>query len=153
MTVMKPFWETKTIEEMTIEEWESLCDGCGICCLHKIEDIDTNRIYYTDVACQLLNIEVCQCLDYSNRSKIVSDCLQLTPKAIRENNWLPNSCAYRRLAEGKGLAWWHPLVSGNSNEVKKICSGLFGKVFPEKSIDPTEIEEHIVDWFEDDDMV
>jgi len=146
---MKKFWEIKSLEEMTNEEWEALCDGCGICCLHKIEDADTGRVYYTDVACQLLDIDRCQCLDYNNRSKIVSDCLQLTPKAVRENNWLPKSCAYRRLAEGCGLAWWHPLVYGNPTKVKKICSGRFGKIIPEKNIHPAQIEDRIVDWFED----
>jgi len=147
---MDPFWKKKSLEEMTIEEWEALCDGCAKCCLHKIEDEETGQVYYTKVACQLLDVDRCRCMDYDNRSKFVSDCLQLTPKAVRENEWLPKSCAYRRLAEGRGLAWWHPLISGKQTMVPKICSGIYGKILPEKSIDLSKLEELIIDWFDAD---
>lgn len=146
---MDRFWESKTLEELTIEEWESLCDGCAKCCLHKIEDVETGRVYYTNVACQLLDMDKCLCKDYANRSKFVNDCLQLTPKTVREYDWLPKSCAYRRLAEGRGLAWWHPLISGEKTTVPKICSGLYGKILSEKSVDLSQLEDMIVDWFED----
>jgi uncharacterized cysteine cluster protein YcgN (CxxCxxCC family) len=147
---MESFWEKKSLEEMTIEEWEALCDGCAKCCLHKIEDDETGQVYYTRVACQLLDVDQCRCMDYENRSKFVSDCLQLTPKAVRENDWLPKSCAYRRLAEGRGLAWWHPLISGEQMTVPKICSAIYGKILPEKRIDLSQLEGLIIDWFEED---
>lgn len=147
---MEPFWERKTLEEMTIEEWEALCDGCAKCCLHKIEDEETGQVYYTNVACRLLNLEKCQCMDYGSRSKFVSDCLQLTPEKVRHTDWLPRSCAYRRLAEGRGLAWWHPLISGKQMTVPKICSAPYGKILPENNVDLSQLEEMIVDWFEEE---
>jgi uncharacterized cysteine cluster protein YcgN (CxxCxxCC family) len=147
---MEPFWEKKSLDEMTIVEWEALCDGCAKCCLHKIEDDETGQVYYTKVACQLLDVDRCRCLDYENRSNFVSDCLQLTPNAVRKNEWLPKSCAYRRLVEGRGLAWWHPLISGKQTTVPKICSGIYGIISPEKCIDLSQLEELIVDWFDED---
>ena len=115
----KPFWKTKTLAEMTRPEWESLCDGCGRCCLNKLEDEDTGEYLYTRAACKLLDIESCQCSDYKNRSKRVPDCVTLTPANVPELGWLPSSCAYRRLNDGRGLAWWHPLVSGDPETVKQ----------------------------------
>ena len=93
-----PFWQTKTLVEMTHSEWESICDGCGRCCLNKLEDEDTGKIYFTDVACKLLNCESCQCKDYPNRQSIVEDCLQLTPEVVPETPWLPPSCGYRLIS-------------------------------------------------------
>src|SRR5688572_28711526 len=102
---------------MTASEWESLCDGCGRCCLVKLEDEDTGQIDYTDVACTLLDGDSCRCRDYANRQRKVADCVRLTPAAVRSLSWLPPTCAYRLVAEGQGLPWWHPLVSGDPETV------------------------------------
>jgi uncharacterized cysteine cluster protein YcgN (CxxCxxCC family) len=112
-----PFWETTALAAMTREEWESLCDGCGKCCLLKLEDDDTGDIYLTRVACRLLEIGSCRCSDYPSRHKRVRDCITFTPESVAETPWLPQSCAYRRIAEGRGLAWWHPLLSGDPETV------------------------------------
>lgn len=113
----QPFWAVKTLEAMSPQEWESLCDGCARCCLVKLEDEDTGEIHYTDVGCTLLDGGACRCRDYPNRQKKVEDCVRLTPEAVRTLRWLPKTCAYRLIAEGKPLAWWHPLVSGNPDTV------------------------------------
>ena len=111
------FWETKPLAAMTPEEWESLCDGCGQCCLLKIEDDDSGEIFLTRLACRLLEVSSCRCSDYGNRRKRVRDCIAFSAKNLGELPWLPASCAYRRIAEGRGLAWWHPLVSGDPETV------------------------------------
>ena len=122
-----PFWRTKTMAQMTSAEWESLCDGCGRCCLNKLEEEDTKRLFYTDVACRLFDEGTCRCKDYKHRKARVSDCLQLTPKRAAEYGWLPHSCAYRRLAEGRGLAWWHPLVSGRPETMMEAGVSVRGR--------------------------
>src|SRR5262249_22678323 len=109
-----PFWRRKSLAEMTNSEWESLCDGCGRCCLVKLEDADdASRTYFTDVGCRLLDSDTCRCRDYPNRTGKVKDCVRLTPRNINRIVWLPPSCAYRLLAEGRDLYWWHPLVSAD----------------------------------------
>jgi len=143
-----PFWKTKTFEEMTPDEWESLCDGCAKCCLHKIEDMDTGEVFFTNVACRLLDINTCRCKDYQHRSEGVSDCLVLNPELLKEINWLPESCAYRRLAEGRDVAWWHPLVSGDQNTVLQAGISICGKIVPEDMVNLDRIEERVVDWFD-----
>ncbi len=115
----KPFWQTKKLNEMTPQEWESLCDGCGQCCLHKLIDDDNDDLLITNVACKLLDSYTCQCRDYPNRKKFVKDCVQLTPKSVGEYNWLPKTCAYRLVHEGKDLHDWHYLKSCSSESVHK----------------------------------
>jgi uncharacterized protein len=112
-----PFWKRKSLDEMTHEEWESLCDGCGRCCLIKLEDEDTAEIVFTRVACKLLNIGNCRCRDYDNRHQSVPDCVTLTPDSAANLPWMPSTCAYRLIANGEDLAWWHPLVSGSEETV------------------------------------
>src|SRR5487761_1299888 len=122
MLTPRPFWQEKRLEQMTQAEWESLCDGCGRCCLHKLRDEDTadgqpGALSFTNVACRLLDLTTCRCTDYTHRRRRVPDCVQLTPAEVRQIDWLPPSCAYRRLAEGKDLPAWHPLVTGNPDSV------------------------------------
>ncbi|MBN8899815.1 MAG: hypothetical protein BGO51_26670 [Rhodospirillales bacterium 69-11] len=138
------FWKTKTLEEMTPAEWESLCDGCGRCCLHKLRDDDTQALSFTNVACRLLDLESCGCSKYERRHRYVPDCVRLTPATVREIDWLPPSCAYRRLADGKDLAWWHPLVSGDPETVHQAGISVRGRVVSERNAGP--LEHHIVDW-------
>ncbi len=139
-----PFWKRKSLSEMTPGEWESLCDGCAKCCLHKLEDADTGAVSYTDVACRLLDTESCRCTDYARRRSLVSDCVVLTPGNVERLRWMPSTCAYRRLAEGKDLAPWHPLVSGDPESVHEAGVSVRGRVVGEKRAG--DLEEHIVLW-------
>ena len=125
------YWKRKSLSEMTPQEWEGLCDGCALCCLHKVEDVDTSDFYYTDVACRLLDLDVCRCTDYKNRSREVSDCLMLSADNPAQFNWLPNSCAYRRLAKGQDLPGWHPLITGDPESVHEAGISIKGKAVSE----------------------
>jgi hypothetical protein len=141
------FWKTKTLEEMSNAEWESLCDGCARCCLEKLEDEDTGKIYFTHISCKLLDAGLCRCKDYLNRSEKVSDCVRLTPENVRTLNWLPPSCGYRLVAEGRDLYWWHPLISGDPNTVHEAGVSVRGRVqATEDEIPEDELEDHIVSW-------
>jgi len=130
----KPFWQTKTLEQMTPAEWESLCDGCGLCCLIRFEDEDTGEIIPTRVACKLFDGQLCRCSDYAGRKKHVPDCIKLTPGNIEDLLWMPKSCAYRRLHEGRDLAWWHPLVSGDPETVHDAGVSIRGQTISEASL-------------------
>jgi uncharacterized cysteine cluster protein YcgN (CxxCxxCC family) len=142
-----PFWQRKTLAEMTQDEWESLCDGCGRCCLNKLEEEDTGRISYTDVGCRLLDAHACRCRDYQNRSAMVDDCVRLTPDNIHKIGWLPPTCAYRLLADGRDLYWWHPLVSGDPETVHAAGISIRGRVAAlEDEVPDEELECHIVSW-------
>ncbi len=143
---MTEFWKEKSLKEMTRKEWESLCDGCGRCCLNKFEEPDTKKIHYSDVACKLLDLKSCRCSDYPNRMKKVPDCLRLTPEVMDEMNCLPPTCAYRLLYEGKPLSWWHPLVSGDPRTVHKAGISVRGRAVSEVGLTDSEIEDRIVRW-------
>ena len=143
-----PFWKTKSLEQMTDSEWESLCDGCGRCCLVKLEDADDSaRTYFTDVGCTLLDGDTCRCTDYSNRTKKVSDCVRLTPRNIKRIVWLPPTCGYRLVADGRDLYWWHPLLSGDPDTVHTAGISVRGKVgAKEEDVPDAELEDRIVSW-------
>ncbi len=142
-----PFWRRKSLDELTRTEWESLCDGCGRCCLVKLEDEDTGRIHFTDVACKLFDAASCRCADYVNRRRKVHDCIRLTPDSVRALAWLPPSCAYRLVAEGKDLAWWHPLVSGSPETVHEAGVSVHGRVAAlETEVAQDDYINHIVKW-------
>jgi uncharacterized cysteine cluster protein YcgN (CxxCxxCC family) len=138
------FWRAKGLGEMTRSEWESLCDGCGRCCLHKLRDEDTDELSFTNVACRLLDVNSGRCSDYANRRTRVPDCVRLTPAKLRTVDWLPPSCAYRLLSEGKDLYPWHPLISGTSDSVVAAGIAVNGRALSERDAGP--LEHHIVEW-------
>ena len=138
------FWEEKSLAQMSQSEWESLCDGCGKCCLVKLEDADSGELIFTNVACDLLNLKTCQCGDYSNRFKKMPDCLQLTIDKIAEFHWLPTTCAYRLLAEGDPLPSWHPLLTGSRSAMHAAGQSIRNKVIHERFAG--EWDDHIVTW-------
>lgn len=143
----EPFWEQVPLSKMTKGQWESLCDGCARCCLHKLEDEDTGEVHYTSVTCHLLS-DGCRCTDYPRRHERVPDCVLLTPERVDEFHWLPTTCAYRRLAEGKPLEWWHPLVSGDPDTVHKAGISVQGKSISEAFVHPDDLDSHIIRWVE-----
>jgi uncharacterized cysteine cluster protein YcgN (CxxCxxCC family) len=140
------FWKTKKLSEMTLEEWESLCDNCGKCCLHKLEDEDTGDIYFTRVACKLLDLDTCRCTDYAERTRLVPDCLDLKQHDFAEFNWLPATCAYRLLIDGQDLPSWHPLLSGSPDSVLEAGVSIRSFALKESGID--DLEDHIIEWLE-----
>ncbi len=140
----QPFWQVKPLGDMTSAEWESLCDGCGRCCLNKLENEDTGEIFHTDVACRLLDPETCRCASYEDRKRYVPDCQILTHQNLKRYPWLPSTCAYRLLAEGKSLYWWHPLISGDPDTVHAAGISVRGRIVSERETD--DLENHVVSW-------
>ena len=138
------FWKTKKLTEMTTEEWESLCDNCGKCCLHKLEDEDTGKIVFTNVACKLINLNTCRCTRYNERNRLVAECLDLKKYDFAQYNWLPSTCAYRLLNDGKELPAWHPLLSGNPASVKRAGASISSYAIKES--DAKNLEDHIIEW-------
>lgn len=144
----KLFWQTKTLDQMDRQEWESLCDGCAKCCLHKLEDEDSGEVYYTKVVCRYLEQSQCQCQHYQQRQKLVPTCVWLKPEDVAEFHWLPSTCAYRLVAEGKPLAEWHHLVSGSKQTVHEQGISVRNRVLSEEYVHPEGMEEHIIHWVE-----
>lgn len=140
----KEFWKQKRLSQMNHEEWESLCDGCGRCCLHKLEDEEDGRIYYTRAACDLLDVKTCRCKDYSNREKLMPDCIQLSVEHAEYFDWLPETCAYRLLAEGEPLPEWHPLITGDPDSV--IRAGISVRDIAKTDCDPDMLINHIISF-------
>ena len=141
-----PFWRVKRLDEMTLNEWESLCDGCGLCCLVKLEDEDTGKVYTTDVACTLMDGDTCRCKDYEHRFERVPDCLKIDLAAVANLTWLPATCAYRLVAEGRDLYWWHHLVSGSPETVHQAGVSIRYKTISEDDIDEEDLPDRITEW-------
>lgn len=145
----RPFWQGRALRELSAEQWESLCDGCGKCCLHKLEDIDDGEVYYTDIACQYLDCQTAQCQDYSNRLTNVAQCLDLTIDTLPEYSaWLPSSCAYLLVATGQPLPLWHPLVSGTKETVKTAGCSVAGRVVSEAHF-TGDLEDRVIHWVDE----
>lgn len=142
----QPFWQ-KPLESLTKPEWEALCDGCGRCCLVKLEEEDTGTIHYTNVSCTLYDAHACRCSDYRNRAKKVHDCVQLTPEQVRTLPWLPPTCAYKLVAQGKDLCWWHPLKSGTQDTVREAGISVHGRIAASEADVPVDaLPDFIVKW-------
>ena len=138
------FWETKKLSEMTTKEWESLCDGCGKCCLNKLEDEDSGEIFFTSAVCDLIDLDSCRCTQYTERTTLVPDCIDLKQHNFAAYTWLPATCAYRLLSDGKKLADWHPLISGTQESV--IDAGVSISSFAMKESQIDDLQEHIIEW-------
>jgi len=140
-----PFWQRKTLAKMSRQEWESLCDGCGKCCLHKLQDEQTEALLYTSICCRYLDTESCRCQVYSDRKSYVPDCLTLKTDHLDALRWLPSTCAYRLLYEGKDLPDWHPLISGDVHALHVQHISVRGKVISETDIDDDDWDRYIID--------
>ncbi|MDS1310412.1 YcgN family cysteine cluster protein [Marinobacter xiaoshiensis] len=146
MIAQIPFWQRKRLNEMTQQEWESLCDGCGKCCLNKLEDEDTGEVYHTDLVCRFMDEDTCRCTVYPDRLEKVPGCTVLTPDSVSDYHWLPHTCAYRTLAEGRPLSDWHPLRSGSPDTVHEAGVSIRHKVIREDKVAEENWEEHIIHW-------
>jgi uncharacterized cysteine cluster protein YcgN (CxxCxxCC family) len=142
-----PFWQKQDLSQLSRSQWEAICDGCGRCCLQKLENRKTGKVYYTRVACYLLDIDTCRCRNYADRALWVPDCLTLKPENILTMRWLPKSCAYRTLAEGRRLPHWHPLISGDPDSVHHAGISVRGRAVSEECVHPDDIEAYIIDEF------
>ncbi len=140
------YWQHKQLAQMSDEEWEALCDGCGKCCLHKLIDDETDELYYTDVACELLDTDSVRCSDYPNRHQTIPDCLVFNADNIADLNWLPTTCAYKTLYDGRRLEKWHPLISGDKQSVHRFKRSVKGRCVSEQDVGLDELEEHLVRW-------
>ncbi|TWI53741.1 hypothetical protein IQ22_02347 [Pseudomonas duriflava] len=140
----QPFWKRKTLDQLDQEEWESLCDGCGLCCLQKLEDEDDGSVYYTRIACQLLDLTTCRCTRYAERKQFVADCVQLTPDQADQFNWLPPTCGYRLVSEGKDLLPWHPLVCGDEKAVHDARISQSGRMLSETQVQEENWEDYLI---------
>lgn len=140
------FWQGRALEDFTPSEWEQLCDGCAKCCLNKLEDEDTNTVVYTRVACRLLDTDSCRCSDYDQRLTLAPNCVQVTPAMARSAQWLPDSCAYRLLAQGRDLPAWHPLLNGDLSSTVNAGESVAGRVLSETFVHPDGLDEHIITW-------
>ena len=141
-----PFWVARSLDALSNEEWESLCDGCGRCCLVKLIDDLTDELHYTSIACRLFDCDTCRCRDYENREVLVKDCVVLSPRKVGDLHWMPSTCAYRLLHEGQPLPWWHPLVSGRPESVHEAGMSARGRVTSEQDVSDEMLLDHIVDW-------
>ena len=151
MILRDRFWELYPLSKLTPPDWEALCDGCGKCCLNKLEDAETGEVFFTNIACRLFDDATCRCANYAERKRFVPECVVLTPENIDEiSYWMPASCAYRRLNEGRGLAAWHPLVSGDPDSVHRAGISLRGRTLRETDVPEDDWEDHIIDAFHDD---
>ena len=146
MDQSEQFWVQKSLSEMTQSEWESLCDGCAKCCLVKLQCEDTEEVAYTSVACHLMDYESCQCTRYQDRNDLVPSCVWLKPEMVDDFFWLPDSCAYRLVSEGRDLPEWHPLISGDKNSVHKAGISIQNKVINENTVAEEDLEEYVIHW-------
>lgn len=144
----EPFWRSKRLSEMTADEWESLCDGCAKCCLQKLADDEDpeDAVYYTELACDLLDAATCRCTDYRHRHERVSHCVWLKPEDLDEFHWLPATCAYRRLAEGRDLPAWHPLITGEADSTRRAGFSVAGRAQPVAGRAPEEWVDYLAEW-------
>jgi uncharacterized cysteine cluster protein YcgN (CxxCxxCC family) len=142
------FWETKSLRELTGEEWEALCDRCGRCCLVKLEDEDTGSVHYTDVACRLLDVRSCCCTRYQDRTKLIEDCIDVRAEDPRALAWMPSTCAYRLVHEGKRLPDWHPLISGHADSVHRAGISVRDRCVSETEVGADDLRDRLIEWIE-----
>ena len=146
--LMSNWFNELSLEQLSQQQWESLCDGCAKCCLHKLEDADSGEIHYTKVRCRYLDEDSCRCSDYSRRSILVPNCIALSPENTREFDWLPSTCAYRLRSQGEPLPEWHPLVSGSNDTVHRAGISIKGRAISDEYVHPDGYDEHIISWVE-----
>ena len=151
LATAEPFWQTKKLSEMSEQEWESLCDGCAQCCQLKFKAADTKETVVTPVVCKLLDLDTCRCVSYKDRHRLVPDCIEISPRNIESLYWLPDTCAYRLLANGKPLFDWHPLIAGDSQQMKQLEISVADRVLSERDIHPEDLGVQVMKWVENRD--
>ena len=144
MSPAPQFWLGKQLEDFSPEEWEALCDGCGQCCLYKLDDHQNNGVLFTNVACRFLDLDTCQCIAYPTRKSAMPTCVRLTPEKVREIDWLPPTCAYRLILEGKPLPDWHPLISGDPESVHRAGISVKSRAISENQVDMKELDKYVI---------